>query len=125
MQESKAKFDLEERTLAFAKDVRRFVRKLKKDIPNIEDSRQLVRASGSVAANYIEALEALGRKDFVMKLRITRKETRESVYWLKMINESNLDLINIRKICNDLTKEGQEIIKILTSSILTLEKKNS
>ncbi len=59
-------YDLEERTLIFAKDVRKFVRKLKKHIPNLEDSRQLVNSSGSVGANYIEANESLSKKDFVM-----------------------------------------------------------
>ena len=59
-------YDLEERTLIFAKDVRKFVRKLKKHIPNLEDSRQLVNSSGSVGANYIEAKDSLSKKDFVM-----------------------------------------------------------
>jgi hypothetical protein len=48
------KFDLEERTYEFAKAARAFVRAVHKDIPNIEDSKQVVRSSGSVAANYIE-----------------------------------------------------------------------
>jgi len=76
---------LEERTLIFAKDVRKFVRKLKKDIPNLEDSRQLVNSSGSVGANYIEANESLSKKDFVMRIKICRKEAKESSYWLNLI----------------------------------------
>jgi four helix bundle protein len=59
-------YDLEDRTLEFARNVRAFVKKLPKTIANIEDSRQLVNASGSVGANYIEANEALSKKDFVM-----------------------------------------------------------
>ena len=66
------KYDLENRTLAFAKDVRSFVRNLKYDIVNNEDVKQLVRASGSIGANYIEANESLGKKDFKMRIRISR-----------------------------------------------------
>ncbi len=61
------RYDLEERTYLFAKRVRAFVKKLPRTVCNIEDVRQLVRASGSVGANYIEANEALGKKDFRLK----------------------------------------------------------
>ena len=59
-------YDLEDRTLAFAKRVRAFVKKLRKTIANIEDGKQLIRASGSVGANYIEANESLSKKDFLL-----------------------------------------------------------
>lgn len=52
-------YDLEERTLLFAKDIRLFINTLKMTIANVEDSKQLVRSSGSIGANYIEANEAL------------------------------------------------------------------
>jgi four helix bundle protein len=91
---------------------------------NVVYGSQLIRSSSSPAANYIEALEALGKKDFVMKLRITRKETRESVYWLDMISSANQGSNSIPCECESLIKEGKEIVKILTSSIITLEKKN-
>ena len=64
-------YDLEERTLAFAKRVIQFIDKLPKTIANIEVSSQLVRASGSVGANYIEANESLGKKDFLMHIKIS------------------------------------------------------
>jgi four helix bundle protein len=73
--------DLEERTAIFAEDVRAFVRDLPRTISNIEDVKQLVRASGSVAANCIEANEALGDRDRVMKFRTCRKEAKESQLW--------------------------------------------
>ncbi len=57
-------YDLEERTFLFAKDWRVYIQKLPKTISNIEDGKQLVRSSGSVGANYIEANEKLGDKDF-------------------------------------------------------------
>ena len=61
--ESPKRFDLEERTFAFAKRVREFVKRLSKTIGNVEDSRQLIRSSGSVGANYIEANESFSKKD--------------------------------------------------------------
>ena len=57
-------YDLEDRTLEFAKRVRKFVKRLRKTIANIEDGKQLIKASGSVGANYIEANESLSKKDF-------------------------------------------------------------
>jgi four helix bundle protein len=76
-------YDLEDRTLGFAKNVRVFVRKLSKTPINSEDGKQLVKASGSVGANYIEANEALSKKDFTMRIKICRKEAKESRYWLR------------------------------------------
>jgi len=85
----KPPYDLEERTFLFAKAVRKFIKTLPKTISNIEDSRQLVKSSGSVGANYREANEALGKKDFQMRIKISRKESKESAYWLRLINETN------------------------------------
>jgi len=79
-------YDLEDRTLEFAKRVRAFVKKLPKTIANIEDIKQLVKASGSVGANYIEANEALSKKDFRMRIKICRKESKESRYWLRLVD---------------------------------------
>jgi four helix bundle protein len=70
--------DLEERTFRFAESVRAFVKQLPQTISNTEDVRQLVRASGSVAANWIEADEALNKKDFLMRVKICGKEAKES-----------------------------------------------
>lgn len=78
-------YDLEDRTLKFAKNTRFFVAKLPKTITNIEDGKQLVRSSGSVGANYIEANESLSKKDFIMRIMICRKEAKESEYWLNLI----------------------------------------
>jgi four helix bundle protein len=78
-------YDLEERTYEFARDVRGLVKRLPRTLANIEDARQLVNASGSVGANYIEANEALSKKDFAMRIKISRKEAKESRYWLRLI----------------------------------------
>lgn len=85
------RYDLEERTLLFAKQVREFVRTLSGGISNMEDAKQLVRSSGSVGANYIEANEALSKKDFLMRIKICRKEAKESRYWLKLITADGFD----------------------------------
>ena len=76
-------YNLEDRTFKFAKDIRTFISNLNRSVSNVEDIRQLVRSSGSIGANYIEANESLGKKDFLMKIRICRKEAKESIYWLK------------------------------------------
>ena len=91
IQNSKQTYDLEERTFQFAKDVRLFVKTLPKTIANIEDSIQLVKASGSVGANYREANEALSKKDFLMRIKISRKEAKESACNLEfiLINQYN------------------------------------
>jgi four helix bundle protein len=70
-------YDLEERTEKFAANCRSFVRKLPKTLTNIEDVKQLVRSSGSVAVNYIEANESLSKKDFFYRIKICRKESKE------------------------------------------------
>ena len=82
-------YDLEERTFEFARKIRMFVKKLPKTITNIEDGKQLIRSSGSIGANYIEANEALSKKDFMMRTKICRKEAKESAYWLRLIIEIN------------------------------------
>ncbi len=76
--EHSRRFDLEERTYEFGRRVRAFVKRLKRTLGNIEDARQLIRASGSVGANYIEANEALGKKDFLMRIKICRKEPQRT-----------------------------------------------
>ena len=82
-------YDLEERTLAFSVKVRKFLKSLPKTISNFEDGKQVIRSSRSIGANYIEANEKLGPKDFLHRLRIARKEAKESVYWLRIIKEEN------------------------------------
>ena len=82
-------YDLEERTFEFARDCRSLIANLPKTIANIEDGKQLVRSSGSVGANYIEANEKLGDKDFSFRLKIARKEAKESAYWLKLLKSTN------------------------------------
>lgn len=78
-------FDLEERTLAFARRGRDFVFQLPKNQANLVYSSQYLRSSSSVGANYIEANEALSKKDFFNRIKISRKEAKESAYWLQLM----------------------------------------
>ena len=107
------RYDLEERTTAFAKRVRAFVKQLKKSIANIEDGRQVIKSSGSVGANYREANEALSKKDFNMRIKICRKEAKESEYWLSLIDtEGERDLERERISLKD---EALELVKIFNA----------
>jgi four helix bundle protein len=111
--------DLEERTAIFAESVRDFVRKLPRTISNIEDVKQVVRSSGSVAANCIEANESLGDKDRLMKFRTCRKEAKESQLWLRLLHTGeNTDLDMKRQA---LRQEAHELKLILTAIIKKLE----
>ena len=112
---SKPVYDLEERTFQFAKAVRLFVKTLPNSIAIIEDGKQLVRASGSVGANYREANESLSKKDFLMRIKISRKESKESAYWIRLINETN-SLKNANEALS-LEKEANELKKIFSSII--------
>ncbi len=107
------RFDLEERTLAFAKKCRDYTKKLPQTLSNFEYSKQLIRASSSVAANYIEANEALGKKDFIMRIKICRKEAKEARLWLEL-TEPKEDSLQIQK---DLIQEATELMNIFGSIV--------
>jgi len=102
------RYDLEDRTFAFAKAIRSFVKKLPKTPGNGEDAKQLIRASGSIGANYIEANEALGRKDFAMKIRTCRRESKESCYWLRLVDPE----LRTESERDRLLREATELMKI-------------
>lgn len=112
---SKKVYDLEERTFLFAKNVRLFIKTIDKSIANIEDSKQVVRSSGSVGANYIEANESLSKKDFLYRVKICRKEAKETTYWLRLINDTN-NLANTKEV-ESLIGESVELKKILSAII--------
>ena len=111
--ESSKRYDLEERTLQFARDVRAFVKTLPRTMANEEDIRQLVKASGSVGANYIEANESLGKKDFVLHIKISRKEAKETRYWLRLIDTGGKESLD--KTRDALIQEASELMNIFGS----------
>jgi len=101
-------YDLEDRTFRFAKSVRDYTKKLPRNLSNIEYAKQLVRSSGSVGANYIEANEALSKKDFVFRIKICKKEIKESIFWLKLaVPEKSQENLQEK-----LIKEAVELMKI-------------
>lgn len=107
------KFDLEDRTYKFALNIRNLVKILPKNISNIEYGKQISRSSGSVAANYIEANESLSKKDFVMRIKISRKEAKETKLWLNLIDiECKLEL---KLQLDNLIQESIELVKIFNS----------
>lgn len=111
----KPNYDLQDRTFNFAVEVRHFCKSLKISTLNSDDIKQVLRSSGSVGANYIESKEHLGQKDLRMRLKIARKEAKESIYWLKLI-KSYSELKDETQI-NKLIQEGIELNKILSSII--------
>lgn len=112
-------YNLEERTFLFAKECRIYIRMLSKTTSNIEDGKQLIRSSGSVGANYIEANEKLGDKDFLFRLKIARKEAKESKFWLQLLNDLNPDQ---NRLSESLLFEIEELRKILSAIITKISK---
>lgn len=104
-------YNLEERTFKFTQNVIAYVNDLPKGLANIEVAKQVVRSSGSVGANYIEANEALSRKDFILRIKISRKEAKESRYWIKLTEPKE----NSIKQKENLAKEATELMKIFGS----------
>jgi four helix bundle protein len=106
-------YDLEERTFQFAERVRAFIKKLPRTISNIKDCGQLADASGSVGANYIEANESLGKKDFLMHIKISLKEAKESRYWLRLVDTGSTPDLENERGC--LIQEATELTSIFGS----------
>ena len=111
MDQKPKKYDLEDRTKIFALSVRDYIKLLPKSVSNLEYGKQLIRSSGSVAANYIEANESLGDKDFKMRIRISRKEAKESRLWLELTEPTEQNSPFQQR----LIQESFELIKIFSS----------
>ena len=109
--ENPKRYDLEERTESFAKRVRTFIKTLPRTVTNVDDARQLGRASGSVAANYLEANEAISRKDFHHRLRIARKEAKECRLFLRLLDAGHAP--DVEREAAALAQEATELMNIL------------
>lgn len=108
-------YDLEERTFKFAKDVGLFIKQIPRSIENVEYCRQLARSSGSPGANYREANESLSKKDFLLRIKICKKESKESIYWLRLLNLNSEEL---NKECNRLVQESTELMNIFGAILI-------
>ena len=111
---SSRSYNLDERTFVFARGVRDFIKAIPYTLSNKEYGRQIIRSSASVGANYIEADESLSRKDFMMRIKICRKEAKESIYWFKLIE---VDSGVLEKERDGLLCEAGELMKIFGSII--------
>jgi four helix bundle protein len=109
-------YDLEDRIFEFAKNVALYINQLPRGISNLEYGKQAADASGSVGANYIEANEALSRKDFIMRIKICRKEAKESGYWLRLVVETNEE--KYKQEGRSLSSEATELKKIFSSILV-------
>jgi len=114
-------YNLEERTLDFAKKIISLCKSLPNNTVNFKLIDQLIRAAGSIGANYIEANEALGKKDFLHRLRIARKESKETLFWLHLVLEANKD---IKDEISPIIEECNQLRNILSAIINKVEVKN-
>ena len=111
--QSRRPYDLEERTFLFAKEVRRFIKQLPRTVANLEDMKQVVRSSGSVGANYIEANESVSKKDFALRIKTCRKESKESAYWLRLLDCGNGSALEIDR--TRMAGEARELMNIFAA----------
>jgi len=118
--EDEKKYDLEERTEKFSLCVRDFCLLIKRDIINLEYIKQVVRSSGSIGANYIEANDNLGPNDLKMRIRICRKESKETRYWLKHLLTYGSESLEQEKLL--LQKEAEELMLIFAAILRKLDK---
>lgn len=104
--------DLLSRTQKFSEEIIIIINKLSKNVINRELTKQLIRSGTSIGANYREACEAESGKDFVHKIRISKKESRETQYWLTLLIKTNPQYINdMQMLLNEVT----ELLKIFSS----------
>lgn len=117
------KFDIYERSSEFAARVAILINKLPRSLASIEYGKQVIRSSGSIGANMEEADGAVSKKDFVNKVGIARKESRESRHWLALIKRVKLVVDNeAQKELDFLINEAREIVLILSSIINKTQK---
>lgn len=109
--------DLENRCLEFSLRVKAFCKSIKQDIIHQVYISQVIRSSSSIGANYIEENEKLGEKDLLFRIRIARKESKETIYWLNHFDESDER--------NFLLDEADQLRKILSSMIIKISNYNS
>jgi len=122
----KNNFDIYERSLSFAVRTARFVDKLPRTLAIIEYSRQLIRASGSIGSNIEEADGTLTKKDFVNKMGISRRESKESRHWLRLIKALEIVRDSVdQKELEWLISEAYELALILSSIIKNTKAKHN
>ncbi len=114
-------FDLEKRTLEFSKRILKMTQALPKNDTNTHFSNQCVRSATSVGANYREANDALGKKDFIHRVRIARKEAKETEYWIELIIEHNKTMESRIKSLQKETYELRNILSVIINKVTKSE----
>lgn len=105
-------FDLEERTTEFAISIMKLCKLLPLKPYNIKPIEQVAGSAGSIGANYREANDALGKKDFIFRLKIARKEAKETIHWLRI-----LQIANVENDFSQYIQEATELRNILSTII--------
>lgn len=115
------KYDLENRTYEFTKGIAQLCREMPKTFIIYEYMKQVIRSSASIGANYIEANEGLSEKDTIMRIKISRKEAKETIYWLKLIKNCNQAEFN-NKIQQHI-QEATELKRILSKILINISER--
>jgi len=114
MEDDAPEYDLDERTFRFALAVRRCIAEVKWTREQWTDIDQALRASGSVAANYVEANNAVSKADFLFRIRVSKKEANECRLWLRLLGETSDD-DKLKQTLRALYKESDELARILAT----------
>ena len=107
-------YNLEDRTLEFGKRIIRLAKALSKNTVNFVLIDQVVRSGTSMGANYREANETETKKDFLFRVRICRKEGKETIYWLHLIVEANPEF---KDRIQPLIQETSELVKFFAAIV--------
>lgn len=112
--DNKNRYDLAERTSAFGEAIIIFVKKIPETIISRPLISQLIRSATSIGANYMEADCAESKKDFIHKIGICKKESKETTHWLQMIAIANPDK---KEKCRELWQEAHELTLIFSAIV--------
>ena len=108
------KYDLEERTAKFGENIIQFAKIVPKNTITISFISQLIRSGTSIGANYMVVDGAESKKDFKHKIAICKKESKETMHWLRMISKADISKKNDAR---KLWKEVHELALIFSSII--------
>lgn len=114
--------DIQEKCIVFAIKVDTLKKQLQKQHREYNKSDQIDRSSSAIGAMYSEAVYAESELDYIHKLGIAQKECNETIYWLKVLFRCNyID----REVFDDLIRDVEELMRIITSLIISLKKHNA
>ena len=116
------KFELQERTKKFHVAIIKLCTFFPKNAAGFETAKQLIRAAGSVGANYRAACRGKSKADFIYKIEIVLEEADESLYWLQITKEAALVLQNHLEQMDVLIKEANELVSIFNAADMTAKR---